>query len=93
LPAHSVVTIPRPHIHRERGSEQMKIEDERPLYTTKVGNTTLRIRSNLPFMTKNERAEWFRQNESLPEVKMIKNAWIAMLHQLQREEAAKKTEG
>lgn len=62
------------HRHGAKGDEHME-QNERPCYTTQIGNTIIKIRSALPFMTDEQQAQWFRDNDSLPEVQMLKKAW------------------
>ncbi|WCK55390.1 hypothetical protein PP175_05410 [Aneurinibacillus sp. Ricciae_BoGa-3] len=49
--------------------------ENRPCFETKIGNTSIKIRSALPFMSEEEQARWYRDNDSLPEVQMFKQAW------------------
>lgn len=68
----------------------MKTNDERPVFVTKIGNTTLKIHSKLPFMTPEERRQWFEDNKELPEVKMFYRAWARALWAIEEQEAKKK---
>ncbi|WP_212932852.1 helix-turn-helix domain-containing protein [Brevibacillus halotolerans] len=48
--------------------------EDRPLYVKKLGLTTVKIRSALPFMTPDERDKWYDDNSDLPEVKNYRRA-------------------
>ncbi|AMA74033.1 MULTISPECIES: hypothetical protein [Aneurinibacillus] len=61
--------------------------EDRPCFETQIGNTTIKIRSALPFMTAEEQAQWFQDNDSLPEVRMMKRAWIRALHHIEKEKS------
>ncbi|UFJ41320.1 hypothetical protein LOK74_01935 [Brevibacillus humidisoli] len=63
--------------------------DERPVFVTQVGNTTIKIRSALPFMTPEEQKRWWDENNHLPEVRMFKRAWIQSLLQVAKGEASR----
>jgi len=67
-------------------------QDQRPVFTTQIGNTTIKIRSALPFMTPDEQKQWWKDNDSLPEVKMFKKAWIDSLISVAKAEAASECE-
>lgn len=60
---------------------------KRPTYEMRVGNTTIKIRSKLPFMTPDEQERWWIENDSLPEVQRFKKAWIAGLIHVAKLEA------
>ncbi|ELK39074.1 hypothetical protein RI662_10510 [Brevibacillus agri] len=64
-------------------------QDQRPVFTTQIGNTTIKIRSALPFMTPEEQKKWWEENDSLPEVRMFKRAWIESLISVAKAEAAR----
>ena len=86
-----VVQLIQPHTHKLRGNvgmEQDRDPLKRPSYETQIGNTTIKIRSALPFMTTDEQKKWWEDNDSLPEVRMFKRAWIESL--IQAAESAQK---
>ena len=87
-----VVPLPQRHTHRTRGNADME-KDRDPLklptYVTQIGNTTIKIRSALPFMTPEEQERWWIENDSLPEVQMFKKARIAALLHVAKAEAAR----
>ncbi|WP_103110549.1 hypothetical protein [Brevibacillus reuszeri] len=60
---------------------------KRPTYEMQVGNTTIKIRSALPFMTPDEQERWWIENDSLPEVQRFKKARIAGLIHVAKLEA------
>lgn len=77
-----VVQLPHVHTHRAKGDEQM---ENRPCYIMQEGNTTIKIRSALPFMSPAEQAQWFQDNDSLIEVQMMKSAWANALWVIERQ--------
>lgn len=86
-----VVHLNPPHRHKSKGDEDMQQPfDERPVFVQKIGNTTIKIRSILPFMTSEERAQWFKDNADLPEVKQLHMAMARALWALEEQEARKK---
>lgn len=58
-------------------------QDQRPVFTTQIGNTTIKIRSALPFMSNQEQQKWWEDNDSLPEVQLFKRAWIQSILDLE----------
>jgi len=61
--------------------------NERPVFITKIGNTTIKIRSALPFMTDEQQKQWFLDNESLPELQAMKRVWIDMILDIEKKKA------
>jgi len=57
----------------------MLMINKRPVFTTTIGNTIIKIRSALPFMTDEQQRQWFEENDSLPEVQAMKRVWIDMI--------------
>lgn len=87
-----VVPLPQRHTHRTRGNADMEQDRDplkRPTYVTQIGNTTIKIRSALPFMTPEEQERWWKENDNLPEVRMFKRAWIESLIHVAKAEAAR----
>lgn len=72
--------------------EQDRDPLKRPTFETKVGNTIIKIRSALPFMTPDEQEQWWIENDSLPEVQLFKKARIAALIHIAQVEAARENE-
>lgn len=71
----------------------MEPNKNRPLFVTQVGNTTLKIRSSLPFMKPEDRGHWFEQHADLPEVKELQRVWIQMLYSIEEQERKSQTQG
>jgi len=61
--------------------------NKRPVFTTKIENTTIRIRSALPFMTDEQQRQWFEENDSLPEVQAMKRVWIELILDIEKKKA------
>jgi|GEM_PF-7039998 len=68
--------------------EQDRDPLKRPTYVMQVGNTTIKIRSALPFMPPEDQERWWNENDSLPEVRTFKRAWINSMIAVARAEAA-----
>ncbi|MBY0052940.1 hypothetical protein H7K32_14915 [Brevibacillus agri] len=62
---------------------------KRPTYEYQDGNTTIKIRSALPFMSLEDQKRWFEENNSLPEVRLFKRQWIECLISVAKAEAAR----
>ncbi|RKD20992.1 hypothetical protein BEP19_15015 [Ammoniphilus oxalaticus] len=85
-----VVPLRSPHRHRKKGDEDMQQNNnDRPVFTTQIGNTTIKIRSILPFMSPKERSEWFEENADLPEVKQMNRILAESLWALEEQESEK----
>lgn len=80
-----VVQHPREHKHLQRGNAAM-VQDrdhlQRPTFAMQIGNTMIKIRSALPFMSPEDQQKWWEENDSSPEVRMFKRAWIDSLIQV-----------
>ncbi|QRG68561.1 hypothetical protein [Brevibacillus choshinensis] len=90
-----VVPLHQPHTHRTRGDVGMEHDRDplkRPTFETQVGNTTIKIRSALPFMTPDEQERWWIENDSLPEVQRFKKARIAALINVAKAEASREND-
>lgn len=66
--------------------------DERPVFTYQRGNTTIKIHSKLPFMTPEERSQWFEDNADLPEVKHLHKVLAESIWALEEQERRKQNE-
>jgi hypothetical protein len=87
-----VVPLHRPHTHKTRGDVGVEPDRDplkRPTYVFQNGNTTIKIRSALPFMAPEEQRKWWQENENLPEVKIFKREWIESLIHVAKAEAAR----
>lgn len=78
-----VVHTQEPHMNKIRGDHPM--ENKRPLFQTKIGNTDVKIHSALPSMNREDRARWFQENETTPEVQNLKRIWINTIQKIEEE--------
>jgi hypothetical protein len=88
-----VVPLRSPHRHVVKGDEAVERSDDRPVFVTQIGNTTLKIRSILPFMEPEERSQWFQDNADLPQVKHFKRVWAETLYAIEEQETKKESHG
>lgn len=87
-----VVPLPTQHTHRTRGDVGMEKDHDphkRPTFVKQIGNTTIKVRSILPFLPPEEQTRLWIENESLPEVRMVKRALLEANVRIARAEAAR----
>lgn len=79
-----VVPLPQRHTHKSGGDADM----EKPIFVFTEGNTTIKIRSALPFMTPDEQRRWWEENKDHPTVRTFKRTWAESEIAIAEREAA-----